>query len=248
MALLAEPKAHFLVLADIDRRAMSLLTSNVRILIASSCVALGIAGCGGGGGGGDSSPGTGQNNPPPAPPPSNASPTIQGEPIATVLASDSYSFEPAADDPDGDSLTFTVENLPGWAFFDEATGALSGTPTAADVGTYDGITITVSDGTASASLGAFSITVSEVVMGAATLSWDAPTANSDGTPLTDLAGFQIRYGRSSSDLSESVSVDLGLTTYMIENLAEGTWYFAVVAVNSSGVMSASSNVASKTIS
>jgi hypothetical protein len=34
---------------------------------------------------------------------------------------------------------------------------------------------------------------------------------------------------------------------MVENLSSGTWFFAVSAVNSQGVASNASNVASKTI-
>ena len=48
-------------------------------------------------------------------------------------------------DPDGDRITFSVENKPDWAQFDTATGALTGTPTEANVGKSDIITIEVSD-------------------------------------------------------------------------------------------------------
>jgi hypothetical protein len=33
----------------------------------------------------------------------------------------------------------------------------------------------------------------------ATLTWDAPTTNADGTPLTDLAGYRIYYGTTSGN-------------------------------------------------
>ena len=62
-------------------------------------------------------------------------------------------------DTDGDSLTFSIENRPSWAVFNEETGTLAGTPGAADVGTAEGIVISVSDGNESASLPPFSITV-----------------------------------------------------------------------------------------
>jgi hypothetical protein len=202
------------------------------------------AGCGGGDGGSKSgtqsspTPGAGANSPP----------TIQGTPISSVLAGQQYSFQPSATDPNGDSLTFTVANLPRWAAFSTSTGRVSGTPTSSDVGSYGGITITVSDGSASVSLVAFSITVTEVATGSATLSWTPPTQNSDGSALTDLAGYQIHYGSSESNLSQFVSVANGsLSTYVIDNLTPGTWYFAVAAVNSRGVSSPLSSVASKTI-
>jgi Putative Ig domain len=207
-------------------------------------VAIAIAGCGGGDGGSESAS---QDSPPPGAG-SNAAPTIQGTPISSVLAGQQYSFQPSASDPNGDALTFAVTNLPSWATFNASTGRVSGTPTGADVGTYSGITITVSDGSASVALAAFAISVTQVATGSATLSWTPPTQNSDGSTLTDLAGYQIRYGANAANLSQSVSVtNASLSTYVIDNLTPGIWYFAVAAVNSHGVSSALSTVASKTI-
>jgi hypothetical protein len=34
----------------------------------------------------------------------------------------------------------------------------------------------------------------DAISGQATLSWDPPTTNVDGTPLTDLAGYKVYYG------------------------------------------------------
>ena len=61
---------------------------------------------------------------------------------------------PTASDPDGDELTFSIANKPDWASFDAATGLLNGTPPPAAVGTNSDITISVSDGQATASLAA----------------------------------------------------------------------------------------------
>jgi hypothetical protein len=85
--------------------------------------------------------------------------------------------------------------------------------------------------------------------GTATLSWEAPTTTTSGGALTDLAGYRIYYGLKAEDLTQTVQLTgVGLQTYMIENLAQGTWYFAVKAVTSAGVESALSNIVSKTIS
>ena len=94
-------------------------------------------------------------------------------------------------DPDGDTLTYSIQNRPSWATFNTSTGRLSGTPTAAHAGSYANIIISVSDGAASASLPAFTITVAQPSTGSATLSWTAPTQNTDGSSLTNLAGFRI---------------------------------------------------------
>src|SRR4030088_2078979 len=84
--------------------------------------------------------------------------------------------------------------------------------------------------------------------GIATLSWQAPTTNTNGAALTDLAGYRIYYGTSATALSDTIQLtSVGLQTYVIQNLASGTWYFAVTAVASTGVESALSDVVSKTI-
>jgi hypothetical protein len=222
---------------------MSLAQLKLRALSTAAVVVLTLSACGGGGDG-ESSSGNSPNTPGAA----NTAPTIQGQPGSSVSPAQSYSFVPSASDPDGDTLTFTATNLPAWASLNASTGLISGTPTAADIGTYGGVTIVVSDGKSSASLGPFSITVTDAASGSATLSWTPPTENSDGTPLTNLAGYEIRYGNDQNDLSSSVALDNpSLSMYVIENLSSGTWYFAVSAVNASGVASSLSNVASKTI-
>ena len=84
--------------------------------------------------------------------------------------------------------------------------------------------------------------------GEATLRWIAPTQNTDGSPLTNLAGYRIYYGASSTQLTQTIQLaNAGLTTYVVRDLAPGTWYFAVTAYNSAGVESALSNIASKVV-
>jgi hypothetical protein len=178
----------------------------------------------------------------------NSAPTISGTPAAKVTAGQPYSFVPRASDVDGDALTFSVSNKPAWASFNTATGGLSGTPDSGSTGTYSGIKISVSDGTLSASLPLFSVAVEQASMGTATLSWQPPTQRTDGTPLVDLAGYRIFYGTSPGSYSNRVTVDNpGLTSYVIENLAQGTWYFVMTAFDASGAESDYSSVGSKTI-
>jgi hypothetical protein len=82
----------------------------------------------------------------------------------------------------------------------------------------------------------------------ATLSWEAPTSNTDGTPLTNLVGYRIYYGSSATDLSQTIPItSVGIQTYVIDNLQAGTWYFAIMAVTSAGTESALSNIVSSTI-
>jgi hypothetical protein len=179
----------------------------------------------------------------------NTPPQISGNPADSVTAGQAYSFTPTASDPEGQQLTFSIANRPSWASFNTTTGRLSGTPTASQVGMYSNIVISVSDGSMSSSLPAFSIAVASApTVGSATLRWTAPTTNVDGSPITDLAGYRIVYGQSSGALSQSLTVaSPAITSASVENLSTGTWYFAVKAYTSGGVESDLSNIAQKTI-
>ena len=179
----------------------------------------------------------------------NVPPTIAGSPSSSVLEGEPYDFTPIAADPDGDSLEFTILRKPSWATFDRATGRLSGTPDGEDVGNFTNIAISVSDGQAAALLGNFNITVDQIALGTATISWNPPTENSDGSALTDLAGYRIYYGRDSKNLTRSIALsNPGLTRYVVENLPQARWYFSMTSVNSGGRESARSATTSKTIS
>lgn len=177
----------------------------------------------------------------------NSPPVISGNPPPSVVVGNSYSFTPTASDADGDALTFSIQGLPAWASFDSATGGIEGTPQVGDEGPYDGIAIAASDGQASDSLD-FSVNVTQTGDGSVTLSWQAPTMNTDGTALTDLAGYKIYYGVTEGNYTQEVQIDNpGLTTYVVENLSPDTWYFVATSFNTDNIESDFSGVAEVTV-
>ena len=181
-------------------------------------------------------------------PTENSVPTIGGNPPRSVKFGETYSFRPDAVDADGDALTFKVENKPAWASFDPTTGTIYGKPSPGDVGFYNNIIIGVTDSKSSALLPVFSITVSQSAMGSVTLSWIAPTMNSDGSPLKNLAGYKIYYRRNSDSDNQQIRVNNpGTTIYVIENLSPGTYYFSATAFNTSGLESSFSAEVMKTV-
>jgi hypothetical protein len=179
----------------------------------------------------------------------NKPPTISGTPPTSVKAGSAYAFTPTATDPEGKTLAFSITNKPAWATFSTTTGKLSGTPSSAQTGTYSNIGIKVSDGSLTASLPTFAIVVSSTTTtGSATLSWTPPTRNTDGSTLTNLAGYRILYGTSAGALNKSIQIaNAGTSRYVVENLTAGTWYFSVRAYSTSGAESTNANTASKTI-
>ena len=80
------------------------------------------------------------------------------------------------------------------------------------------------------------------------MNWTPPLANVDGSALTTLAGYRIYYGTATNNLNQSIQVaNVGASSYTVTSLGSGTWYFGVTAYTTSGLESALSNVASKTV-
>jgi hypothetical protein len=175
-------------------------------------------------------------------------PTIKGAPATSVAINSAYSFQPATTDPSGGKLIFSVKSKPAWATFSTTSGLLSGTPKTTDVGTDAGIVIGVTDGKSTASLAPFTISVTQIATGSATVSWVPPTQNTDGSVLKNLAGYDIKYGTSTTALTHTVQVtNPGLTRFVVTNLSPGTYYFGTLAYTTTGAQSALSALASKTI-
>ena len=197
-------------------------------------------------------------------------PAISGTPPTATAVGASYSFQPTTSNPYGLRIVFQASNKPAWLTLDTATGKLSGTPGAGDVGTYRQIVESVSDGYKSATLKAFDLTVSAATAGqpvsppstppstppaapqpasaSVTLQWEPPTDNTDASPLTDMAGYHIYYGTNAQFLSSNVTVaNPGIARYVVDNLAPGTWYFSVAAFNSSGLEGDRSDLATRAV-
>jgi hypothetical protein len=85
--------------------------------------------------------------------------------------------------------------------------------------------------------------------GVAKVSWIAPTQNTDGSKITDLAGYMIYYGPGPDNLNQSVEVtDPRATTYTVTKLKSGTtYYFSIVAFSAGGIRGGASPTVSKAI-
>ena len=77
--------------------------------------------------------------------------------------------------------------------------------------------------------------------------WGASTTHVDESSLDDLAGYKI-YAGSESGKYTTVFYVGNVTTYKINDLPPGTYFFVVTAYSKSGFESAFSNEVSKTIS
>jgi hypothetical protein len=164
----------------------------------------------------------------------NIAPTITGTPATAVMIGAAYSFTPTAADVNSDTLTFSIQNKPDWATFNPATGQLVGTPDSA--GLDANVLIAVSDGKTTTQLPAFAISVPALggSSGSALVSWNLPTVNTDGSALTDLAGFHLYYGTDPAQLTRVDIQGASSVTYTASNLHAGTYYFTVASYNAAG--------------
>jgi hypothetical protein len=189
--------------------------------------------------------------------------TISGTPASTVAVSQTYSFQPTAKDTVNSRIKFDIYNKPAWAEFDPITGRLWGKPSRRDVGTYSSIQIRLTDWYGFVTTSWFSITVVNesvastvpppvtppvIAVNNAVLDWTPPTENSDGTVLTNLAGYKVHYGTSPTQLTQVINLtNPGLASYVVENLGAGKWYFAVTSYATTGEESSQSGVVSASI-
>ncbi len=179
----------------------------------------------------------------------NTPPVISGTPPTSVAQGTAYSFTPTASDADGNTLTFSIVNRPSWASFNTTTGALTGTPGAANVGVTNGIVISVSDGQASVSLPAFSLTVINTVNKAPVISGTpvkitardmaysfTPTAwDANGDPLTftivNRPGWAA-FSTSTGTLSGTpLQADIGTTYNVVISVSDGKVSTSLPAFN-----------------
>jgi len=233
---------------------MNLLNLRAGRLLAVFAFATALAGCSGDGSSSVTSTTpavvSGTTNPPTTSPVAGA-PQIAGVPATTAKVGAAYSFQPSVTDPNQAPVTFTVSGAPSWMALSSTTGRITGTPTSADVGTDANIVVTASNGISSASLAAFTITVAAAGTspGSASLSWTAPTRNTDGSVLANLSGYVIHYGSASQTYTSTITItNPGLTQYVVEDLAAGKYFFSMTATTANGVQSSPSAEASTTIS
>jgi hypothetical protein len=140
----------------------------------------------------------------PVQPHAPVAPEIVGTPPATVTAGQAYSFTPIVTDPGSTAaLSFSIVNRPAWTTFNTATGALSGKPTSANIGSFPNILISVSNGGTPVSLPAFAIQVVAAADNSPTIS---------GAPATVVAaGAQYSFTPTAGD------PDGGALTFSVVN-------------------------------
>ena len=216
---------------------------NIRPLICLTVISLFLSACGGGGGAGNTG-GTTNTQTTDNSTTKNVAPTITGTPTTIINSGENYIFTPIANDSDGDKLVFSVKNLPAWASFSTSTGAITGIPGSNDTGSYNNISISVSDNTATTTLASFNIDVLNTNTAnnskSAKITWNIPSTYDDGSDMniSDIGGYRIYSGKSADKLNLVADINSSQqTSYTFENLADGIHYVSISIYDINGVES-----------
>jgi Putative Ig domain len=159
--------------------------------------------------------------------------TITGSPATQVGIGRAYSFTPSARDTYGRTLVFAIANMPPWASFNAATGQLSGTPSASNIGMYPNIVIGVSDGWHSATLPAFAVQVLTPL----TISGTPPTGDVAGNaysfqPTASApGGTTLAFSVQNKPSWANFSIATGLLSGTPSTTQTGTYSSIVVSVS-----------------
>jgi len=170
---------------------------------------------------------------------------ISGSPGTSDVSGTAYSFTPTTTAPRDTTLTFSISSKPTWASFNAKTGQLAGTPATTSAGTYSNIVITVSDGSATASLAPFSIKVASPVPSTPpTISGTPPTSVNVGAAYTftpkaaDAAGKALSFSINNAPAWTAFNTGTGQLSGTPSAAYAGTYANIVISV-SDGTTSAS---------
>lgn len=162
------------------------------------------------------------------------------------------SYQLVATDPDPQTVTYALQggsSLPsGWSL--SSSGLLT-IPSNATAQQYPAFTVLAGDGITTTAR-TFTVTVSATSgSGSVTISWTAPTTNSNGdsfnnsTPDRTLAGYRVYYDTISPPVARyATTTDVFIT---ITGLLAGTWYFTVTALDGDGDEGTPSDVFTKVV-
>ncbi|TGN40231.1 hypothetical protein E5Q11_08080 [Marinobacter confluentis] len=152
-------------------------------------------------------------------------------------------------DSDADSDTNVTDT-------EAPTGTTDSDPTTDDSGTstdepaVDTNDETLADTDTGTGSGTDTTPESTIPANAALLSWTAPLTRENGESLamSEIAGFEVVYGTSAEALDQSLAIgDAYVDELLIDELAAGTWYFAIRTLDMDGRRSQLSNVVHKQI-
>lgn len=150
-------------------------------------------------------------------------------------------------DSDSEVVSVIWENDRGGSGTAEGTAKWQATAIPLELG-VNTISVTASDIDGDSTAATMVVNRESTGKGSVTLSWNAPTERTDGTALTDLAGYRIYYGRMSEVYDYEIDVESpGILTYVVEDLVPGEWYFVAAAYDSDGNESDYSNEVSRTV-
>ena len=174
-------------------------------------------------------------------PDGGGSPRIVSTPPLSAQAGSLYVYQPAAFDPDGDVLTWTLDEGPPAVSFDPTTGRLIWAPAPGDAGA-NALAMSVSDGRGGAAQQRWTVVVTPSASDRAPVFHTVPPANALGDVLlsyaaqaTDPEGQAVTYALGTAPAGMAVDPTSGLLTWTPTPADAGTHPVELQAADTGGV-------------
>ena len=169
----------------------------------------------------------------------NKSPVIISTPVTTGTEGVAYSYDVQADDPDGDTLTYSLTTSPTGMTIDAATGLIGWTPSGMQAGSH-AVMVEVSDGRGGTDTQSFSIIVAEVVNNSPTITSTPVTTGTEGVAYSydvqadDPDGDTLTYSLTTSPTGMTIDAATGLISWTPTNSQIGVHSVVVQVVDGRG--------------
>ncbi len=147
-----------------------------------------------------------------------SAPTIDSTPVTSATEGAAYSYDVNASDADGDTLTYSLTTAPAGMTIDSASGVISWTPTAAQVGTQS-VTVQVNDGNGGSDSQSFTITVDAIPNSAPTIDSTPVTSATEGAAYSydvnasDADGDTLVYSLTTAPAGMAIDTSSGLISW-----------------------------------
>ena len=170
---------------------------------------------------------------------------VYGDSDTSVAETDDTTSD-TTDDASTDTTTDNTSESPGNTEETADTGTDSTDGTVADSGTGT----ETSEPPATETVPEETVLEETIPANAARLSWTAPLTrvNGDSLSMGEIAGFEVVYGTNADTLNQSLAIgDASVEELLVDELTEGTWYFAIRTLDTDGNRSRLSEVVYKQI-
>lgn len=172
--------------------------------------------------------------------PPNLPPIFVSTPGTSAIATQSYSYDADATDPENDTLVYSLGSAPGGMIIDAASGLVTWTPDPAQLGSHT-VSISVDDGEGNQATQTYSVTVIEELANQPPVITSAPVTNAEAgsayfydVNATDANGDVLSFSLSVAPAGMTINASSGVISWVPGNGQIGNQPVTVVVIDGQG--------------